>query len=72
MKWTHVTVLLACLLSVITCGLHAACVAVLPQIVTLVTFISGGIIGIIQGGDKPTKVIHAPAKAKDASDVTNH
>lgn len=67
--WQAVAVLISCLLAVITCGFHPGCVAVLPQIVTLVTFIAGGIVGVLQGGKAP------PPKAqprRDASDVTNH
>lgn len=71
MTWKHVSVIIACLAAVISCGLHTACIAVLPNIVTLVTFVIGGVIGIIQGQEKAPR-IHTVVKAKDAPDVTNH
>lgn len=45
MTWIHAVIILGCLASIMTCGLHSVCTAVLPQIVTLVTFIVGAVAG---------------------------
>lgn len=74
MTWRHVSILAMCLVSVVACGFHPGCVAVLPQVVTLVTFVAGGTVGDARSAGEPSaKVIpirsHPP---KEAKEVTKH
>ncbi len=70
MTWKHVAIIVAGLLAVISCGLHAGCVIVLPSIVSLVTFITGGVFGDVRSSE--AKPVRALKVAKDAPDVTSH